>query len=549
MSREFPIHWIEEIVDKIIARKPNVAVISTGKTTSGRIHVGIMRELIISDAITRRLKTRGYKAKFQFFVDDFDAAKKFPPDIPKEFKKYVGMTFNVIPDPYECHESYGKHFAMELIDTFKEFGLNPEIIWTHEFYEKEETREAIRTALKKVDIIRKIYEKYVAPTLAEDQRDSYIKELQHWYPLMVICEKCKHILGKRNGKIIPNRISDFDAERDVVEYTCNHCGHHGTVSISKGTIKLTWRVDWPAKWAITKVTCEPAGKDHCVKGGAYDTGLEICKEVFGYEGPIKVPYEWVRLGEYDMKTHKGITFTPSDFLAIAPPEVLRYLILKTDPMRGISIKPEFLPRLMDEFEDFEKKYYSDRCDDFTKYLYPLVYPDEKTPDHVFRIPFRFAIMMTQIEDILGHEKVIEKCKEMVMKIYNIKYNDISDDDIKRIESTLKRAKNWLERYAPSKLKFRITDNIEEIKNKLTKEEKEGILRVAEAIKTQDMTENELQNYIFQVGNSVKGLSPKRLFRAIYMAILNQKSGPRLAPLLLALDKKWVIDRLMAVASD
>lgn len=40
------------------------------------------------------------------------------------------------------------------------------------------------------------------------------------------------------------------------------------------------------------VTIEGAGKDHASAGGAYDVARKICKDVFGQEPPIPVPYEF-----------------------------------------------------------------------------------------------------------------------------------------------------------------------------------------------------------------------------------------------------------------
>ncbi|MHA1859614.1 MAG: hypothetical protein ACTSVF_00755, partial [Candidatus Asgardarchaeia archaeon] len=148
--RDFEIHWIEELVKKISKRDLEIYVINTGKTTSGKIHVGIMRELIMGDAIVRRLKDMGYDATLQMFMDDFDAAKHFPEYVPREYEDYIGMPFSDIPDPYGCHESYARHFAYELIDTFDEFELNPKIIWTSEFYEKKVMKDLIRKALDNV---------------------------------------------------------------------------------------------------------------------------------------------------------------------------------------------------------------------------------------------------------------------------------------------------------------------------------------------------------------------------------------------------------------
>ncbi|KKN40858.1 hypothetical protein LCGC14_0729300, partial [marine sediment metagenome] len=51
MNKDFPAHWLEEIVDKIIERKESIITLATGKTPSGYIHLGILREIIICDSL------------------------------------------------------------------------------------------------------------------------------------------------------------------------------------------------------------------------------------------------------------------------------------------------------------------------------------------------------------------------------------------------------------------------------------------------------------------------------------------------------------------
>ena len=154
-----------------------------------------------------------------------------------------------------------------------------------------------------------------------------------------------------NDSIKPNRVLSYDKSKDTVSFYCSSCGYRGQTTINKGELKLNWRVDWPAKWAIFHTTCEPAGKDHSVKGGSYDTGLEICKSIFNYDGPIKLSYEWLRLGDQDMKTSKGIIFTPKKYLEIANPEIFRMLILRTSPNKHISFRLEELDQLYDYYDE------------------------------------------------------------------------------------------------------------------------------------------------------------------------------------------------------
>ena len=51
---------------------------------------------------------------------------------------------------------------------------------------------------------------------------------------------------------------------------------------------MPWRLDWPSKWKILGVTFEAFGKDHATKGGSYDTGKRIVKDILGYDVPHQI---------------------------------------------------------------------------------------------------------------------------------------------------------------------------------------------------------------------------------------------------------------------
>ncbi|MHA1238336.1 MAG: lysine--tRNA ligase [Candidatus Odinarchaeia archaeon] len=545
-------HWLEKIIEEILSRHDETVVISTGKSISGRVHIGIFRELLIADGLSRLLNERGIKHKFYFFVDDYDPAKHFPDYIPKDYEKYIGMPFCDIPDPEGCCKSYAEHYAKELIDTFKDFGLSPEIVWTSELYRTPRMKNAIRRILKNVDKVREILVRNVGKTLSGDDFKEYETEIRKRWPVSVVCEKCGKLQAKVEGKIVPNRVISYNEETDEVAYTCPNCGYSGVVKVDNARLKLTWRVDWPTKWYLYKVSCEPAGKDHMVKGGAYETGIEISQEIFNFPGPVQVGYEWLRFGEFDMKTHKGIIFTPQEYLSIGPPEALRYLILKTDPAKHISFRPELLPQLIDEYEKFERIYYNmENADEGeyeeVKFLYPLCQVKEVKEELPKRLPYRFAVIITQLKGLLSDEKIKAKAQEVLKKLF--KTDMLSEEDLKNIEIVLKRAENWVKKYAPENFKIEIPTKLnEDLKARLSNEQKIGLLKLANLLETEDLDEETLQNRIFRIGKEELKISPKKMFQAVYYALIGKPFGPRLAPFIMSLDKKWVIKRLKEAAN-
>ncbi|MFX1356715.1 MAG: lysine--tRNA ligase [Promethearchaeota archaeon] len=565
MNKEFSVHWLEDTVEKILNRNPKIITLSTGKTPSGHIHIGILREVIICDALYRIFEDKGKEVYFYLFMDDFDAAKRFPPYIEKKFQdQHIGKPFALIPCPFkECNcESYAKHFGNELISTFKDFGIKNDIIWTYDLYNTKEMKEKIKIALQNTEKIKKILRKYILPTLDDNKKKLFIEMQKNWMPVMALCEKCGKIQSKKtDGTIKPNRIKKYLEQENKIFYECPACGYKGEFSIYSGRLKLNWRIDWPAKWAIFKTTCEPAGKDHSVKGGAYDTGLEICQEIFDYIGPIKLPYEWLRLGEQDMKTSKGIVFTPKDYLNIADPEIFRMLILRTNPMKHISLRLEEMPQYFDYYERMESffnKKLTESNDEvaFYKYLYPLTKINTKSRLNSKIIPYRLLIFLSQMQNILSLDKLYEKTRSILNNDQFEEWISLAEFEklLERTINWVKEVENIIENEPDEKNKRAILNKVsifsipealdKNIDTILTENQRKGILSLRRyLLENKNPSEEEIQNEIFKIAKKELNISPKKLFEAIYEVILGKKFGPRLGPFLTLLDKEWVLNRL------
>ena len=565
MNEDFPIHWLDEIIEKILKRNEVLITLATGKTPSGFIHLGILREIIICDSIRRIFEERGSNVRFFLFFDSLDAAKRFPEYIDQEFQnKHLGKPFSYIPCPFQdCQcESYAHHFGNNLLSTFPDFGIKTEIIWTHELYETKEMQNKIKIALDHTEKIKETIRKYIMPTLNDEKKAKFIEMQKSWMPVMVVCEKCDKIQHlEEDGTIKPNRVIKYLGDEQKVTYSCNSCGYTGEISLYSGRLKLNWRVDWPAKWALYKTTCEPAGKDHSVKGGAYDTGLELCKELYNFIGPIKVPYEWLRLGDRDMKTSKGIVFAPKKYLEIADPEVFRTIILRTNPLKHISFRIEEIPQYYDFYERMEEKYFSEvkggeSGNNELQYIFPLTQIHEIPNERSIRLPFKLLIFLSQVQNILSIEKLYEKAKEA-----SLSENFEESITMAQFKKLIRQTTNWLntvkeaiETEKNNKVKneilrkiniFTIPEEVNDnILSSLTDTQKEGIKLLRNYISKEEHLDSDMiQNRIFTIANDDLKLPPRKMFEVIYQVILGKKSGPRLGSFLSLLDKQWLLERL------
>jgi lysyl-tRNA synthetase class 1 len=548
-EEEYSIHWVSDVVESVLARDVDEYLVSTGKSTSGSIPISFYRELIIADVIKRKLLEAGKKARTLFVVDDLDPVRSFPPSVSLALEDWLGKPYSLVPDEFGCCESFGAHTAKDLIETFSEFGVNPEVIWQSKLYETAEMQEATRLCLKNTETIREILIEYVARDFNDEQKADYIESMKNWFPGSVFCPSCGRIQAGAKGEIVPNRVTNYDSDSDKVSFSCPACGHSDEAPLTDLRVKLSWRIDWPAKWYVLNVTCEPAGKDHSVKGGSFDTGLEISRRVFGWDGPVKVPYEWVRKDGRDMSTSEGIVFSPKVWLTIAPPELYRYLMLKPPLERAIDIQPGRIPDMVDDFDRFERAYFSledttEERTEFVQMLYPLCIAGVPPEKYIPKLPFKFAVITSQMEDILGSATILERCEQVLKRRYGL--DVVSPEAKELIPIRLQRAKTWAQEYGSERDKVEVPDSVpKEIIGTLTDNDREFLREFTKVLQGKSLDDEDLQSKVFETARSV-GLKDKRAFVVLYRVLISRKSGPRLGGFLNLLGNDWVLNRIMSV---
>ena len=488
-------HWADVIASELMKRSEKHKI-ATGISPSGHIHLGNLREMITADAIRRALIDAGGEASIVYISDDFDPLRKKYPFLPDEYEEYVGMPLCKIPDPEGCHSSYSEHFIQPFLESLEILGIPFELKSAYEMYSEGVYEEKIKIALQKRDEIAGIIAEVTGRELESD-----------WYPFMPLCERC--------GRISSAKVTGFDD--GGIYYTCE-CGHNSKVSY-RGGGKLTWRVDWAARWEILDITCEPFGKDHAAAGGSYDTGKRITKEIFGYEPPYPVPYEWVHLkGVGAMKSSKGIVIPVREMVEVLPPEIVRYILIRVKPERHIEFDPGI--GLLDVIEEFEERVRErDRSVELSL-VGDVVYSD---------VPFRHLVVVGQIAK-WDLEHVLEILRRTGYKIDEITRRDV--------ERRLKYAKNWLEKYAPDRIKFEISDAVSV---EFNDDEREFLRMYAERLQ-ETMNPEQIHSLVYDVSREV-GIKPAKAFQAIYKAILNKTYGPRAGYFIKSLGIEWVKERL------
>ena len=522
-------HWADTVAEDALKLGKH-HIVASGITPSGHIHIGNMREVVTADAAYRALLDRGADAELIYIADNFDPLRKVYPFLPESYAEHVGKPLSETPCPCGECKNYAEHFLKPFFEALELLGIRPKVYRVDELYKKGAYAEAIKTALIKRDEIARIIEKLTGKTTAPD-----------WSPFNPVCSSC--------GRVTTTKVTGFDADAETVDYTCD-CGHSGTVSM-KGGGKLTWRVDWPSRWKILGVTVEPFGKDHASKGGSYDTGMRISKEIYGHEPPHPIVYEWIMLGKKGaMSSSTGVVVSISDMLKVVPPEILRYLIIRTKPEKHIQFDPA-LP-LLTLVDDYERLKSTTNATGYDERVLGLSHASGICHTD---IPFKHMVTIYQVANgDFGQ----------IMKIVGRAGYDTGNE--KCIKELADNVGNWLEMYAPPFAKFSVKETLPVQTATLSEVQKAFLGAFAEVMDNSgELRGEDYHNLVYttaQEGSPINakmlqflgiepaGLSvnPKDMFKAIYIALLGQQSGPKAGWFLSSLEKDFLVERFRSASS-
>ncbi|HOX18484.1 MAG TPA: lysine--tRNA ligase, partial [Spirochaetales bacterium] len=278
MESRDAVHWADQTALKIIKEHGDKEqyTCASGITPSGTVHIGNFREIISVDLVVRALRALGKKVRFIYSWDDYDVFRKVPVNMPDQetLAKHLRMPITMVPDTFGRDSSYARHHEVDVESILPAVGIKPEFLYQAERYRSSTYAEGMRKALEKREVLKGILDKY---------RDEDHKIQGDYWPISVFCDACDRDTTEIEG---------WDGEWGV-SYSCE-CGHRETVDLRKAKgVKLSWRVDWPMRWAYEGVDFEPAGKDHHSQGGSFDTSKHVVEDVYGRKPPTTFRYDFI----------------------------------------------------------------------------------------------------------------------------------------------------------------------------------------------------------------------------------------------------------------
>jgi lysyl-tRNA synthetase class 1 len=500
-------HWADEAAEAAIASGRPV-VVSSGISPSGEIHIGNMREVLTADAVFRAVKDRGAAARFNYVCDNLDPLRHVYPFLDAEvYTPLIGQPLSAIPCPCGRHSSYAEHFLEPFLASLKALHVEVELERADRMYASGRMNRTIGLALSGRDRIAAILNELTGKAI--DDR---------WSPFNPWCPSCR--------RITKTTVTGFSVRDETIAFACA-CGASGELPMTGGG-KLTWRVDWPARWAMLGVTVEPFGKDHATRGGSYDTGARIAREIFDYEPPLPVPYEWIRLkGKGDMSSSKGNVLSIGQVLELAPPEVLRYLVMRERPQSTIAFDPGLpLLQLVDAVDDATAAGVDSRALQLSR----------AAGFRPVGVPFKHLVVAAQVAgfDVTRTMDVLARTG----------YHEL---DRNAVDRRLGYARRWLDRHAPDEMKFEVTEELPAEAAALSVDQKAFLSRLAGLLKD-GMDGEAVHVLIYDLAKAFPGAKPAELFQALYVALLGKSRGPRAGLFIAALGPEFCAARFALAAA-
>lgn len=518
--------WADQVAREVIEREKKLGRVSVFRTemglgASGIPHVGSAGDGVRSFVVNIALKELGVKSEFVAFSDDKDGLRKVPEGFPVSMEAEIGKPVSYISDPFGCHDTMASHITQLLTDAFEKLGVPFRLLRAHEEYAKGTLDEEIITALKNArrcgEIIREVL-----------GQEKYLTQL----PYLPICSAC--------NRVYTTRAYRFDEKERKIYYKCDQsfigknnntgktieikgCGHDGVSGIRDG--KLSWKVEFAARWHALKITYEAYGKDILDSVRCND---RISKEIFGWEPPVHSFYELFteRSGKKISKS-AGNVFTPARWMRYASPASLRLLFLKRLATSRV-VDPDAIPAYMDEVDELEKIYFGkkkianptdlDHQKRLFEYVHFLKPPKEES----------VAIQYNMLANLMRIAKNKNVVKNILKKTGHV--SDLKRGEEKELDERLVYVTNW------------INDTVseEKIVYVLTNEQRRAIKKLIYELESKDWEEGELYARLYAIPKE-ESVELGKFFEAAYVLLLNSIRGPRLAQFIVAVGNQKAAD--------
>ncbi len=519
--------WLDRVAkeilerERILGRSTESIRVESGLGASGFPHIGSLGDAARAYGVKLALEEAGYYSELIAYSDDMDALRKVPAGLPDWLQEEIGKPVSEIRDPFGCHESYGEHMSSLLMEGLDELGMKYNFQRGYKAYKSGLLINQIKLILENSERIGKKIEELTGQT-------KYLESL----PYFPQCENC--------GRLNVARPYKFDPGEMRVYYRCTGdeigkkwvegCGHEGSADVTKGEGKLSWKVEFAARWSAFDIRFEAHGKELTDSVRINDW---IADNVLSFPHPYHVVYELFQ-DKSGKKISKSVgnLVTPQKWFTLATPQSLLLLYYKRI-VGARNISEEDVPQYMDEFDQLEDLYFGKLQEDNQLkearqkglYFYSnLSRPPANSPQHV---SYRLLVELAKVAPPDNPVEYMEKKLQAYQTIREV------DEDIRK---KIGYALNWAREFS-----------LDETKIELAPNEKKAVLTLSSGLDS--LTDPKaIQTRIFETAKST-GLEPAAFFRILYLSLLGVEKGPRLGPYIVDAGPQKIADKLRKAAED
>ena len=509
--------WLDKLAyellerEKTLGRSTDLLRVESGLGASGVPHIGSLGDAVRAYGVKLALENFGYKSELIAYSDDLDGLRKIPEGFPDSLKEHLGKRVSAIPDPFDCHDSYGMHMSSLLLDGLDNLGIKYDFRRAKDTYEKGLLKDQIHIILENS---RKIGEKISELTGQE--------KYQQNLPYFPVCANCDKLYTTEAYEYLPDekKIKYRCKNSTVGTQTLSGCGHEGESIIAKDLGKLAWKVEFAARWQAFDIRFEAYGKDIMDSVKVNDW---VADEILKYPHPYHVKYEmFLDKGGKKISKSLGNVVTSQTWLKYGSPKSILLLLYKRiTGARELGF--EDIPALMDEYNELENIFFDKiKVDNQAKatklkglYQYVNLLNPPAAPSPY--VSYRLLIELAKIFK--------EKRTDLVMKKL-IEYGVIKNPDL-QIDNLIALAGNFSDDF----------DEQEKVDVQIDDATKNALTELAELLAAESEPDD-LQNSIYQIAKK-NNLQPKDFFQILYRIILSTTRGPKIGPFILDIGRKKV----------
>lgn len=519
--------WIDKLArdmmqrEESLGRDSGLIRVESGLGASGIPHIGSLGDAVRAFGVKLALENAGYRSELIAYSDDLDGLRKVPAGLPDSLSEYMAKPVSLIPDPYECHDSYGMHMSSLLMEGLDSLGIKYTFKRARDAYLQGAFKDQIHAILVEAERIGK----KIAEMTGQDK-------FERGLPYFPVCAQCDRLYTAE-------AMEYMESERKVV-YMCrgtrigdrmvSGCGHVGEADISRDLGKLAWKVEFAARWQAFDIRFEAFGKDIMDSVKVNDW---VADNVLGYAHPYHVKYEmFLDKGGKKISKSSGNVVTSQAWLRYGTPQSILLLLYKR--ITGAKeLGFEDVPALMDEYAQLQDVFFGKtKMDNEAKatklkglfeYVHLLDPPREPRPYASYQI-------LTELARIFKKDRVRRVTKKLV------EY-DLVKAPGNGVEDIIELAGNYADDFGAAEVDGKID---------LDMAMRNALKELSEILES-DASRDDLQNVIYSLAKS-NGIAPRDLFRTLYGIILNTTRGPKIGPFILEIGPEKVAAMIRRRAS-